>query len=418
LNSKFEILAKYSFKLLAPILLAALTLLSLPANTSAREKPYTILISFDGFRWDYIERGFSPNLAKLRDEGVGALSLKPVYPSKTFPNHYSIITGQYTDSHGLIANNFNDPFTGERYSLRDPKAVQEARWYLGEAFWETAERQGIICASYFWPGSEMNLDYRRATYFQRYEHERPYEQRVQGVLDWLQLPESKRPLFISLYFDAVDGAGHRFGPEAKETNRAIARVDSMLGLLVDGLQKIGLKQKTNLIVVSDHGMTAIDPARSVNIEAILGDIKCEIEDRGPLMLLRPVNASIERTYRVLKKAEKYYRVYAKKTMPKDFHFSEHPFIPPILLVADLGWSLVTNSKKVRGKGHHGYDHNQLDMHGMFYAAGPSFKKGYRTGTLMNIDIYPLLCEIYEIFPRQNIDGRLERIEAVLQRERE
>lgn len=398
-----------------PHILFLIVIVLFYAPLHAQEKPYTILISFDGFRWDYIERGFSPNLTKLRDEGVGALSLKPVFPSKTFPNHFSIVTGQYVENHGLIANNFNDPFTGERYSLRDQKAVQEARWYLGEAFWETAERQGIICASYFWPGSEMNLPYRRATYFHHYEHERPYEQRVQGVLNWLQLPESQRPHFITLYFDVVDGAGHKFGPEGWETNQAIARVDSMLGFLVAGLEKIGLKEQTNIIVISDHGMTAIDSTRSVNIEQILGGIECEIEDRGPLMLLKPINESLEKTYRILKQVETHYRVYTKTTMPKDFHFSKHPFIPPILLVADIGWSLVTDSLKVWGKGHHGYDHNHLDMHGIFYAAGPSFKKGYRTGTLLNIDIYPLLCEIYGIIPRQNIDGRLERIEFVLQR---
>ena len=381
----------------------------------AQQTPYTILISFDGFRWDYIERGHSPNLQKLRDEGVGALSLQPVFPSKTFPNHFTIVTGMYTENHGLLANNFNDPFSGERYSLRDQQAVQEARWYLGEAFWETAERQGIICASYFWPGSEMNLPYRRSTYFHEYQHERPYEQRVQGVLDWLQLPEAQRPRFITLYFDIVDGAGHRYGPEAPETNRAIARVDSMLGLLIDGLERIGLREQTNIIVVSDHGMTDIDASRSVFVDAILGEIESDIEDRGPLMLLTQKNATVDETYQRLQKSATYYSVYTRETMPENFHFSQHPFIPPIVLVADLGWSLTTPEREVRGKGHHGYDHNHLDMHGIFYASGPSFRTGYRTGTILNIDIYPLLCAIYGIVPRQNIDGRLERIGFLMEK---
>lgn len=379
----------------------------------AQGSPYTILISFDGFRWDYLERGHSPHLQKLADEGVRTLSLKPVFPSKTFPNHFTIVSGLYSEGHGLLANNFNDPFSGERYSLRDQQAVQEAKWYLGEAFWETAERQGITCASYFWPGSEMNLPYRRASYFHHYEHERPYETRVQGVLEWLQLPEPERPRFITLYFDAVDGAGHRFGPDAPETDRAIARVDSMLGLLIAGLERNGLREQTNIIVVSDHGMTSIDAARTIWVDDLLGDFDCKIEDRGPLMLLTPQNASSEEVYQVLKESENRFRVYTKQSMPENFHFAKHPFIPPILLLADLGWSLATRDRPVRGKGHHGYDPNHLDMHGIFYATGPSFRKSYRTGSLHSIDIYPLLCAIYEIEPRLNIDGRIEHIEFLL-----
>lgn len=379
----------------------------------AQEQPYTILISFDGFRWDYIDRGYSPNLQHLAEDGARTLSLKPVFPSKTFPNHYTIVTGQYSEGHGLIANNYNDPFSGERYSLRDQQAVREAKWYLGEAFWETAERQGVRSASYFWPGSEMNLSYRRASYFHHYEHERPYEARVQGVLDWLQLPDAQRPRFITLYFDAVDGAGHWFGPDAPETNSAIARVDSMLGMLVDGLQRLGLREQTNVIVVSDHGMTDIDSTRTIWVDDLLGDLECDIEDRGPLMLLTPQNASVDEVYQVLKKSENRFRVYTRETMPENFHFARHPFIPPVVLLADIGWSLATHDRPVGGKGHHGFDPNHLDMHGIFYANGPSFKKGYRSGTIHNIDIYPLLCAIYGIEPRLNIDGRLERVEFLL-----
>lgn len=397
------------------IRLCCLLLLAFAIELPAQEKPYVILISFDGFRWDYIDRGDSPNLAKLREHGASALSLKPVFPSKTFPNHYSIVTGMYAENHGLIANHFQNPFTGERYTLRNEKAVQEAKWYLGEAIWETAERQGIICASYFWPGSEMNLPYRRATYFEHYEHERPYEKRVQGVLDWLQLPEARRPHFVTLYFDAVDGAGHEYGPDAPQTHAAVARVDSMLGLLMQGLARLGLRDKTNLIVVSDHGMTEISPKRSIDVDTLLGDFACEIEGWGPLMMMTPRNASIEEVYARLHKNARHFHVYTRENRPANYHFSKHPFIPPLLLVADVGWMLVRKGKSFHLKGQHGYDPNHLDMHGIFVASGPAFKKGYRTGTLWNIDIYPLLCEILHIMPRQNIDGRMERIESILAR---
>jgi len=380
----------------------------------AQEKPYVILISLDGFRWDYGSRGITPNLQDMAENGVQALSLQPVFPSKTFPNHLAMITGMYPENHGIILNNFSDPFTGRRYALRDRKAVQDARWYTGEALWETAERQGVICASYFWPGSELNLSYRRPTYFQYYDYLRPYRERVQGVLKWLQLPPADRPHFLTLYFEATDTQGHRFGPDAPETNHAIARVDSMIGLLRQGIAKLGMTGQVNVIVVSDHGMTAIDSTRQIHLDKTLGEIRCDIEERGPLMLLRPRNRSVDEVVHVLSQNAFHYRVYKREEIPKDFHYSHNSLIPPILVLADMGWSLVTDKLPVRGKGTHGYDANHLDMHGIFYASGPAFKHGYRTGTLRDIDIYPLICKILGVMPRQNIDGRLERIECVLQ----
>ena len=380
----------------------------------AQEKPYVILISLDGFRWDYGSRGMTPNLQDMAENGVQAISLQPVFPSKTFPNHLSMITGMYPENHGIILNYFTDPFTGERYGLRNRRAVQDARWYTGEALWQTAERQGVICASYFWPGSELNLAYRRPTYFQYYDHGRPYRTRVQGVLDWLKLPPADRPHFLTLYFDAVDTQGHRAGPDGAATNRAIARVDSMVGLLRQGIADLGMIGQVNVIVVSDHGMTAIDSTRQVRLDSILGSIECDIEERGPLMLLRPKNRSVDETVQVLAENASHYRVYKREDIPKNFHYSHNPFIPPILVLADMGWGLVTEKLPVHGKGNHGYDANHMDMHGIFYASGPAFKHGYRTGTLRNIDIYPLICKILGIMPRQNIDGRLETIECVLQ----
>ena len=254
---------KNLFKLFLTVLILALSPLT------AQETPYVILISFDGFRWDYPSRGITPNFDEIRENGVAAVSLEPVYPSKTFPNHLSIITGMYPENHGIILNEFSDPFSGARYRMSDTTAIRDGKWYLGEAFWETAERQGITTASYFWPGSELHDPARRPTYRELYEHNRPYEERIAGVLRWLQLPPAERPHFITLYFHETDTQGHNFGPDAPETNQAIQRLDSMLGLLIEGLEKIGMRAQTNLIVVSDHGMTAVNTEKIVNIEKIL-----------------------------------------------------------------------------------------------------------------------------------------------------
>ena len=227
-----------------------LTFVMLPFKGFAEDDhPYVILVGLDGFRWDYVDRGISPTLDMMRRDGASALSLQPTFPSKTFPNHLSIVTGMHPENHGIVTNGIRDPFTGDRYRMGNNAAIQESRWYLGEMFWETAERQGITTASYFWPGSELPEDHRRPTYQEFYEHNRPYETRIEGLLEWLKKPEDERPRFMTLYFHEVDSKGHQFGPDSPEVNEAIKLVDSLLAKLLTGLKEIGLHDKTNLIIV-------------------------------------------------------------------------------------------------------------------------------------------------------------------------
>jgi ectonucleotide pyrophosphatase/phosphodiesterase family member 5 len=380
--------------------------------------PYTILISFDGFRWDYANRGITPNLDKLADVGVTASSLRPCFPTKTYPNHYSIISGCYIDKHGIIANNFTDPQTGEKYSLGDRASVQNEKWYKAKAFWEVAAQNGIISASYFYPGSELDDPERRPKYFEYYEHNRPSEDRIKGTIDWLQLPYTERPKFLTLYFHETDSYGHVYGPNSSEIDTAIARLDNLLGILFDDLKKINLYDSTNIIVVSDHGMTEISMGKIINIEEMLSGFSVAIQGEKPFMLIEPAEDELDSVYKILKKNSEHFKVYKKAEIPKYYHYKNSEAISSILLVADLGWSLVTKDwfkslSKYASKGNHGYDNNCLDMHGIFYAAGPSFKQNHKTGTVWNIDIFPLLCEIFSINCPQNIDGNLERIGFIL-----
>ena len=379
-------------------------------------KPYVLLISFDGFRWDYLNRGLSPNLESIRDNGASAVSLRPAFPTKTFPNHQSMITGMYIENHGIISNNFWDRMDNSWYGMQDTISTRDSRWYLGEAFWETAERNNIITASYFWPGSEMQLEYRHPTYYLHYDHYQKYKQKIDGVIDWLKLPQDKRPHFITLYFHETDTYGHDFGPNSEQANNAIKYLDTAAGYLFHQLKEINLYDSLDVIFVSDHGMTEISPERSINIQNIINEYDCHFNDYGPFMQVEPAKEELETVFELLKKNENHYKVYLKEKMPEYFHYSKNPFIYSIIIVADLGWSLVTNTNSdwiKNAKGNHGYDNNQMDMHGIFLAEGPHFKKGYRTGTVWNIDIYPLLCKIFDIYPRSNIDGNLERIEFIL-----
>lgn len=387
------------------------------AQNNAASKPYVILISFDGFRWNYLNRNITPNLDKIKSEGVSASSLRPAFPSKTFPNHISIITGMYTENHGIISNSFGDYKQDDWYGMKDTLAIRNSKWYLGEAFWETAERQGITTASYFWPGSELHLASRRPTYREQYDHDRPYEERVGGVIDWLKLPIEKRPHFITLYFHDTDSFGHDYGTDSPEVNQAIQRLDGIAGLLFKKLDEIKMRDSVNVIIVSDHGMTNISKERVINIEKMIESYNCKFNDDGPFMQIDPPKEKLLEVYNIIKKNENHYKVFLKTEMPAYYHYNKSPFIYSIIVIADIGWSLIANTKNDwlnKSKGNHGYDNNNLDMHGIFLATGPKFKKSYQTGTVWNVDIYPLLCKIFDIYPRSNIDGSLERIGFILE----
>ncbi len=405
-------------KSLLKLFLLQVLILTLSLSLYAQDKPYVILISMDGFRWDYIYRGITPNLNKLADEGVHALSLRPSFPSKTFPNHYSIITGMYPENHGIIFNSFTNTFTGETYRIGDTISTRQSKWYKGEAFWETANRHNIKTASFFWVGSEQDIEYKRPTYFHHYNQNISFEERVNGVIKWLQLPENERPQFITLYFEEPDSKGHSFGPNSPETNKAIALVDSMLGLLINKLKNIGMEDKVNIIVVSDHGMAEISDERIINIEEILKNYKCKFYGMGTSIMIDAEPDKLNEIYAALKKNEKNYRVYMKDEIPEYFHFSKNPFILPIIVIAETGWTLVTNDyfkreRRYSLRGDHGFDNHHLDMHGIFIAKGPAFRSGYKTGTLWNVDVYPLLCKIFKITPNNLIDGDINRIGFIL-----
>jgi ectonucleotide pyrophosphatase/phosphodiesterase family protein 5 len=387
---------------------------------AADEKPYLILISFDGFRWDYPNLGITPNLDKIRANGVKALSLQSVFPSKTFPNHYSIVTGLYPQNHGIVTNHFENEFTGEMYRLGDTSSVRSDKWYHGETIWATAKKQGIRTASYFWPGSETALDYKHPDYFHHYDENISYDTRIQGVIDWLKLPESERPHMILLYFEETDTYGHRSGPLSERNLQAISLLDTKLGLLSEKLDEINLGKKVNIILVSDHGMTDISPEKIVVLQDYFPNEIPPYFGSGPMVQFYEADLDKQnKIYSALKKHEHNFKVYHRSEIPEYFHYNASPFIGDIVVIAEPGYSIIEDREVLvkaganYSRGNHGWDNHMLDMHGIFYAIGPAFKAGYQCGTLLNIDIYPLMCKILEIIPNQNIDGDLSRIEFLL-----
>jgi len=320
----------------------------------------------------------------------------------------------------LVNNRFINPATGARYKVGDTLSVRDDMWYRGETLWATATRQGVKSASYFWPGSETHLSYKHPTYFKRYNGTISHEQRIQGIIDWLQLPQEQRPHLLFLYFSDTDDQGHRFGPDAPELNQAVKLLDDKLGLLRTKLADIGMLDKLNIILVSDHGMTQLFPDRIINLTKIVDMNAYLYSGYGPLVqFFIKDRTQRKKVLNQLKEKARGFAVYSKETIPSYLHYSQNSFIGDVILVADLGYSFVTSQRELNliqkhhPKGDHGYDNRALDMQGIFVANGPAFKKNYKTVTVMNVDVYPLVCKILKITPNQMIDGRLERIEQVL-----
>lgn len=370
--------------------------------------PTVILVSFDGFRWDYRDKAETPNLDRLASEGARAEALIPVFPTKTFPNHYSIATGLHPEDHGIVANNMYDPEMKSKFGLSDRQAVGDGRWWGGEPIWVTLGKQGKKSAAMFWPGSEAEILGRRPTYWLKFDSEMGYADRVQRVLDWLELPRPDRPVFVSLYFSATDTAGHDHGPDSPEVAEAVALLDRTMGRLMEGLDQRGLLDSVNLIVVSDHGMAATDPSRVVFLDDCINIARANVVDWNPVAAMRPPDSEVEPILARLRGCSPHLQVYAKRETPERLHYREHPRIPPVIAIADEGWTITSRASFRRWQGevapgNHGYDNNLPSMWGVFFARGPAFRAGASVKSLSAVDVYPLMAEILSIQPAPN-DG--------------
>lgn len=392
-------------------------------SVDAQTKPYVIMISTDGFRYDYAKKYNAENLLKLSGEGVQAKAMIPSYPSITFPNHWSLITGLYPSHHGLIDNFFYDYKRKEFYAMSDRKNAEDGSWYGGVPLWGLAEKQGMISASLMWVGSASDAGGKRPTYYYPYHEKFTPSEKVNKVIDWLKLPMDKRPHFISLYFPEVDGSGHHFGPEAKETEDAVHLVDNAIGELVQKVNSLGLKN-VNFVFVSDHGMIKVDGGAPLDIPAILFD-KDRFDFYNSQTLLRVVvknPAEVKSVYKELKAGKTDdYEVYLDKRLPGYLHFGtkddQYQRIGQILLIPKAPKIFLEKGKKT-SVGKHGYNARLVpEMKATFFAWGPEFKNNVVVDEFSNVNVYPLVAEILGLKIEQPIDGKLKVLKQTLKEKR-
>ncbi len=391
-------------------------------NTAeAQAKPYLIMISTDGFRYDYAEKYNAKNLLRYSSQGVRAKAMIPGYPSITFPNHWTLMTGLYPSHHGLIDNFFYDYKRNASYAMNDRKNAEDGSWYGGMPLWGLAENQGMVSASLMWVGSASDAGGKRPTYYYPYHEKFSPSEKVDKVIDWLKLPMDQRPHFISLYFPEVDGSGHHFGPDTKETEDAVHLIDKAIGELVQRVNDLGLKN-VNFVFVSDHGMIKVDSGAPLEIPAILSD-KNRFDYYNSQTLLRVYVKNPEEVKTVYKelKAEKTenYEVYLDKKLPKYLHFrtkdDRYSRIGQILLIPRAPKIFLEKGKKT-SVGKHGYNPKLVpEMKATFMAWGPEFKTNLIIDEFQNINVYPLVAEILGLKIEQPIDGKLKVLKETLKK---
>lgn len=403
-----------------------LAVLAFPVLAFSQEKkePIVVLISLDGFRYDYVERFQPENLSRFIAAGVEAESMMPSFPSKTFPNHYTIATGLKPEHHGLVDNSFYDPKKNLTYGISKKELVQDGSWYGGTPLWVLAEKNNMVAASYFFVGSEADVQGIRPSYYYPYDGRVSNMTRITEVFKWLELPEAERPRLITMYFSDMDDVGHAYGPSNDEMlEPRLKKLDHELGALFEGLKSYNLD--INVIIVSDHGMTDVSTDKFLNFTMLTKDIPARVVNNGALAhVYLEDKKDKDKVIKSLEKAGLPIHVtdVDHKENYQDLMYKDR--IGDILIIPDMGYYLAEESAITRIKsraknmgtsafGEHGFSPAYKEMHAIFYANGPAFKSGLKIETFQNVHVYPLICKILGLPVPENIDGKLEVLEPIL-----
>ncbi len=390
-----------------------------PGRTNSalqQPKPYVILISADGFRFDYAKKYSARHLLRMSQQGTTAEYMLSSYPSLTFPNHYSMATGLYPAHHGLVDNAFYDGIKNAVYDMNDREKVQDSSWYGGVPLWVLAEQQKMLAASFFWVGSEAAQQGVRPTYYYNYNANIPMRRRLQVVKEWLQLPVEKRPHLILFYFPEVDHESHNYGPDSKETENAVRLVDESIGQLVGTTDSLRLP--VNFIFVSDHGMATVDAENPLAVPSLLLDTSlCRVVSGSTLLhVYVKEKQHILPIYHQLQQQAKDFDVYLSSDIPAQWHYGKkddlYNRVGDIIIVTRLPKVFKIGAKKVT-PGKHGFDPSIPEMHATFFAWGPQIKKSATIKPFENINIFPLVAHILGLTYSHRIDGNLSVLKPIL-----
>lgn len=378
------------------------------------EETYLVVLSMDGFRWDYPDKTATPTLDSIARVGVKAEGFIPAFPSKTFPNHYTMATGLYPDHHGLVNNTFFDPETETIYRMGDSSTRNNPHYYGGEPIWVTAAKAGMKTASFYWVGSELPIQGIQPDYWKLYDTDFPFEQRIDTVIYWLNLPEEKRPHLIMWYMHEPDAIGHRHGPDQQPTFDVVTNIDSLVGVFCRKINTLPHASRINMIFTSDHGMAEISEDKVIDLYEIIPEEWVEhVIGGNPNYNILAKAGFVDSVYNLLQTVENI-KSWKNPEIPASLHYGNNPRTLDITVAADINWSIhwKKRSKYVNSGGTHGYDPSNHEMHAIFYASGPSFKKNWKHPAFENVNLYVLMSELLGLQPAPN-DGKLENIKDML-----
>jgi predicted AlkP superfamily pyrophosphatase or phosphodiesterase len=376
-----------------------------------------LLVSIDAFRPDYLDRGHTPNLVAMAADGARALYMLPSFPSLTFPNHYTLVTGRVPDRNGIVNNTMQDPVLG-KFSLSNHAANSDGRWWAdAEPIWVTAQKHGLHTATMFWPGTEAEIHGVRPDHWIPFDDSLTSRERVDKLLSWID-EAGPKPAFDTLYFDTVDHAGHEHGPDSAELDGALGDVDAAIGYLVAQLRQRGLYDRMNLVIVSDHGMAYVPKGNIVFADDATDLNTLDAVSYGVMATFNPkpgvdTGAAVAR----LLGPHEHMHCYRKQDLPKRLDYGTHPRVPAFACLADTGWSIISRDALARRKdpmslGEHGYDNLDPSMRALFVAHGPAFARGVTVAPFPNVDVYPLLMTLLRL-PAQLNDGHIEDVKGLL-----
>ncbi|HSU95411.1 MAG TPA: ectonucleotide pyrophosphatase/phosphodiesterase [Gemmatimonadaceae bacterium] len=383
-----------------------------PAPVPQARSRTVIVLGFDGFARRYLDTDSAPALHAFARGGVTtARGMVPSFPTVTFPNFYALATGLYPDHSGIVNNRFYDPEYDSEFVYKDPIA-REAHWWGGEPIWVTAEKQGTRTGTMFWVGSDAAIDGMHPSRWHSYDRTVAFSARVDTLLAWLDLPSDRRPRLLMGYFEEPDMQGHLHGPDAAETRQAVLRVDSALGRLVSGLESRRMYDSIDVIIVADHGMSAISPERVIHLDDAVDSASVDVVNITPNLMISAKDGDSDALLARLKKLP-HIAVWKKQNVPARLHYGTSPRITPIVGVVDDGWMMGwRHAEPHAAGGEHGYDNAVPNMRALFLAHGPDFRPGSTILELPNVDVYDLLARLLGLEPAPN-DGTLAPFLPVL-----
>ncbi|XP_076873071.1 ectonucleotide pyrophosphatase/phosphodiesterase family member 5 [Brachyhypopomus gauderio] len=391
-------------------LVSCLLVLALPPSSWQEEHSKLLLVSFDGFRWDYVNRVPTPNFRALMEEGVQVERVENTYITKTFPNHYTLLTGLHAESHGIVANEMYDPVLNRSFSMEGSEVYDSRWWEEAVPLWVTSQKAGRRSGAAMWPGSDVAIGGVYPTHYVPYNASMPFEVRVEMLIGWFLGTEAID--FGVLYWEEPDESGHNVGPESPLMDVVIQDIDVKLGFLRDRLKKADLYDKINLIVTSDHGMTQLSYDKVIELDAYVSQDLYTCIDKSPVVGILPREGKLDEVYNLLKNANPNMAVYKREDIPDYLHYRHNVRIMPIIIEAKEGWTIVQNKTGNFMLGNHGYNSLLRSMQPVFVARGPSFRAGYTKDSMRSVDLYPLMCSILGIQPLPN-NGSLGNVRDLL-----